>query len=58
MILGPFADAHAQELDDTQLNLLEALLDENDIEIYKWVAGAPPPQTHTVIIKMLRDSVT
>ncbi len=44
LILGPFADAHLAALDTATLDALDALMEENDQEIYTWFTGhtAPP----------------
>ena len=42
IILGGFADAAMADLDDSALDLHEALMDENDQELYLWVTGAKP----------------
>ena len=42
LILGGFADAHLGELDDAQLDRFEALLAENDHDLYGWVIGREP----------------
>ncbi|MDE3029864.1 MAG: succinate dehydrogenase assembly factor 2 [Paracoccaceae bacterium] len=44
LILGPFADAHLAGLDTGTLDTLDALMEENDQEIYTWFTGhtAPP----------------
>lgn len=39
LILGPWADAHLAALDAPALDLYEALLAENDQDIYPWVIG-------------------
>jgi Uncharacterized conserved protein len=46
MILGPFADAELAGLGAETLDLYEALLEENDQDLYVWVTGqaaAPEP---------------
>lgn len=46
MILGPFANAHLGALDEADLTLYGALLEENDQDLYQWVTGqasAPEP---------------
>ena len=40
LILGPFSDMGLSALDPAQLDLYEALLAENDQELYLWVTGA------------------
>lgn len=46
LILGPFADRHAQSLTSDQLAAFEALLEENDHDIYAWIAGRTDPPGH------------
>lgn len=46
LILGPFADTHAQSLSPAQLDAFEALLEENDHDIYGWIAGRAEPPAH------------
>lgn len=47
LILGGFADAELAGLDDEALNLHEALMAENDQDLYAWIAGsAPAPERH------------
>lgn len=42
LILGPFADSHAQALTPDQLDLFERLLEQPDHDIYDWIAGRQP----------------
>lgn len=42
LILGPWADAHLEGLDAPTLDLYEALLSENDQDLYPWVTGQQP----------------
>lgn len=42
ILLGKFVDAHIHELDDAQLDELEALMREDDADIYKWLSGGAP----------------
>ena len=42
LILGRFANLHLDELDEAGLDLLEALLEESDPEIFDWVSGRTP----------------
>lgn len=39
MLLGPFSDAPLGELSDSELDIYEQLLSENDQEIYRWISG-------------------
>lgn len=45
IILTRFADARLAALDPATLDTYEALLEENDHDLYQWVTGqfAPPP---------------
>jgi antitoxin CptB len=56
LILGPFADAHAQSMSGEELDEFEALLEQNDHDIYGWIVGrAPtPPQFETELMARLR----
>ena len=42
MLLGPYADTALAELDGAALDAFEALLDENDQDLYAWISGAAP----------------
>ena len=58
LILGPFADEHGATLSDAEIGALEALLDENDQDLYAWVSGrAEPPREHLELIERLRAGV-
>jgi antitoxin CptB len=56
LILGPFTDSHADSMTPAQLDEFEALLEQNDHDIYVWIAGrAPtPPQFETELMMQLR----
>jgi len=51
LILGPFADSHAQNLTDDQALVFEQLLDLPDHDVYGWIVSpsAPPPFAADVI---------
>ncbi len=42
IILSRFADARLEALDDGELTLYEALLEENDQDLYQWVSRQEP----------------
>lgn len=42
LILGAYADASLTALSPEQLDAYEALLEENDQDLYLWVTGAQP----------------
>ena len=46
LVLGPFADAHLEGLDAPELDRLEALMDEEDTDLLKWVMGQEPAPAH------------
>ena len=46
LILGPFADAHADAMDGAQLDRLEALMSEEDPPLLTWVMGQAEPPAH------------
>ena len=42
LVLGPFADAHVEVYGLKELDRLEALMDEEDTDLLKWVMGQEP----------------
>jgi antitoxin CptB len=58
MILGPFADRELAALGPEQLDVYEALLSENDQDLYQWMSGrvAPPPE-HAEITEIIRATL-
>lgn len=49
LILGPWADAHLAGLDDAAA--YEALLEENDQDLLRWMLGQePPPPAHAPLV--------
>ena len=42
LVLGPYADAHADGLGEPELLRLETLMDEEDTDLLKWVMGQEP----------------
>jgi antitoxin CptB len=56
LILGPFADSHADSMTPEELDQLETLLEQNDHDIYGWIVGrAPtPPQFENALMARLR----
>jgi len=39
LILGPFSDSEMERLTEAELDLYEALLDENDQDLYPWITA-------------------
>ena len=57
LILGPFADNHAQSLAADELDTFERLLEENDHDIFGWIVGrADAPADFSALIERLRDA--
>ena len=46
LILGTYSDTELEGLDETQLVLYDAMLSENDHDLYQWVTGQveTPPE--------------
>ena len=57
LMLGPFADAHIDELPESQLDDLEALLNEIDLSVFEWITGktAPPKSFQTELMARLQQ---
>ena len=55
LILGPFADARLAGLDGPALDAYEALLEENDQDLYLWVSrGEGAPEAHGPLLREIR----
>ena len=51
LILGPFADARLAAMGEADLALYDALLQENDQDLYPWITGAvPPPERFAALL--------
>ncbi len=50
LILGPYADAHLAAMEGATLDLYEALLHENDQDLYPWITGAALPPARFVTL--------
>lgn len=46
LILGPFADANVERFDAAALDALEALMEEEDPPLLKWIMGQETPPGH------------
>ena len=47
LLLGPFADAHADSMSEEELQHLEGLMEEPDPQLLTWMLGQePPPPRH------------
>jgi len=57
LILGPYADAELDGFAPELLDAYEALLDENDQDLYLWVTGAVGcPQALAPMISRIADA--
>ena len=52
LVLGPYADAHVEGLDVAGLERLEALMEEADTDLLKWVMGQEAP-TASIDLELL-----
>lgn len=54
LILGTFADAMLGQMDATTLDMYEALLEENDQDLYPWFTGLVecPPEHRQIFDKI------
>lgn len=55
LVLGPFADAHLDGFGATELDRLEALMEEEDTDLLKWVMGQEqvPPTTDAALLETI-----
>jgi len=57
VMFGEFARAHVAQLDDLDVADLEALLENNDQDLFNWVLGhiEAPPVWDTPVLRRLQD---
>jgi antitoxin CptB len=57
LLLGPFAERRLGELSPPQLDRYEALLAENDADLYDWISGRepPPPASDSDVLRLVKD---
>jgi antitoxin CptB len=57
LILGPFADLYCRNFTEDEAAAFEALLGQDDHEVYAWIAGTrpPPPEFDTPMLERLRQ---
>jgi antitoxin CptB len=57
LLLGRFADAHADRFTEDEVTLYEALLQEADPDLYAWVIGSQPvpPELDHRVMRLLRE---
>lgn len=55
LLFGQFADAGLAALEDVELDAFEALMEENDNDLYLWISGASPvPEAHVTAVDRVR----
>ena len=56
ILLGNFADRYILELNDQQLDELDALMHHNDIDVMNWVIGktAVPEEFNTELMQLIQ----
>lgn len=53
LLLGPFADGPLRDLPDSDLDAFEAMMEENDNDLYLWVSGEQSaPAYHDILAKI------
>ncbi|MCH2248752.1 MAG: succinate dehydrogenase assembly factor 2 [Cognatishimia sp.] len=58
IILSRYAESHLATMDAPALDLYEALLNENDQDLYQWVSGqAEAPESLSGLISKISDHV-
>ncbi|WP_370231775.1 succinate dehydrogenase assembly factor 2 [Cognatishimia sp.] len=58
IILSRYADAYLSQMDDAALDHYEALLNENDQDLYQWVSGqAAAPEALSDLISQISEHV-
>ena len=57
VMFGTFAEAHIYDLSDAEVEELEALLQNSDLDLFKWVLGKEPvpEQWDTALMKRLQE---
>lgn len=57
LFFGRFADRHLASLDKAQLDRYEALLQEDDHDLFAWIAGRQPipPEHDNDVMALLRQ---
>lgn len=56
LVLGPYADAHTENMDAAGLDRLEALMSEEDPPLLTWVMGQATPPDH-IDVEFLADVI-
>jgi len=58
LILGSFADQNLDSLTPEELDSLEALMAENDTDLYPWFTGQQPvPTEHSAMLLKIKNEI-
>ncbi|MEP2534030.1 succinate dehydrogenase assembly factor 2 [Shimia sp.] len=58
LILARYADDNLEDMDAAMLDLYDALLHENDQDLYQWVTGqTPAPESYQALIKDISQAI-
>ncbi len=58
IIMGGFAKAQLDRLDDATLDVFEQMMAENDHDLYAWITGtAPTPEQYATLVQMMETHV-
>lgn len=56
MILGPHADSHLEGMSIDELAQYDALLEENDQDLYRWFSGQDPaPERFSALVEEILE---
>lgn len=55
IVFGRFTDKGLEHLEPALLDAFEALLDENDVDIWNWLTGQKAPEHYTAILELLLE---
>ncbi len=56
LILGPFSDTELEGLDEAQITVYDAMLSENDHDLYQWVTGrVETPPEYLELLKIISE---
>jgi antitoxin CptB len=57
LILGPFADAHLEQLSANQVDAFETLIEQPDPDLYGWIIGsvATPEAFESEVLDLIRS---
>lgn len=59
IILVRYVDDHLADMDSAKLDLYDALLNENDQDLYQWVTGQmPAPERFSALIKDISQAIS